>query len=127
MLHVAVDSKKIMIEQLEREIDYMLALHDQAAVNYLRIRINPESPFLAAATGKLPRLVRLGALLHATDAIHSETETAQDLRFLLDAGSPLGGARPKSAVTLTDERLALAKFPMPDDTRNIAAGEILAL
>jgi len=72
-------------------------------------------------------LVRLSALLHATDAIHNETETAQDLRFLLGAGSPLGGARPKSAVTLTDERLALAKFPKPDDTRNIAAGEILAL
>ncbi|MCX6924243.1 MAG: HipA domain-containing protein, partial [Verrucomicrobia bacterium] len=49
------------------------------------------------------------------------------LRFLLCAGSPLGGARPKSAVALPDGRLALAKFPKPDDTRDIAAGEILAL
>jgi serine/threonine-protein kinase HipA len=49
------------------------------------------------------------------------------LRFLLGAGSPLGGARPKSAVSLADERLAIAKFPKPDDTRDIAAGEILAL
>src|SRR5437867_7558412 len=56
-----------------------------------------------------------------------DTATADDLRFLLGAGSPLGGARPKSAVSLTDERLAIAKFPKPDDTRNIAAGEILAL
>ena len=83
--------------------------------------------FLAANSGKLPPLVRLNALLRATDAIHSETETAQDLRFLLGAGSPLGGARPKSAVALADDRLAIAKFPKPDDTRDIAAGEILAL
>jgi hypothetical protein len=52
---------------------------------------------------------------------------AQDLSCLLGAGSPLGGARPKSAVGLADERLAIAKFPKPDDTRDIAAGEILAL
>lgn len=52
---------------------------------------------------------------------------AQDLSCLLGAGSPLGGVRPKSAVGLADERLAIAKFPKPDDTRDIAAGEILAL
>jgi serine/threonine-protein kinase HipA len=49
------------------------------------------------------------------------------LRFLLGAGSPLGGARPKSAVVLADGRLALAKFPKPDDVRDMAAGEVLAL
>ena len=81
----------------------------------------------STTSGKLPPLVRLNALLRATDAIHSETETADDLRFLLGAGSPLGGARPKSAVSLAEERLAIAKFPKPDDTRDIAAGEILAL
>ena len=32
----------------------------------------------------------------------------------------------KAAVSLADERLAMAKFPKPDDTRDIAAGEILA-
>jgi len=98
-----------------------------ARVGALRFRLNSGSPFLAATIGKLPPLVRLNALLRATDAIHSETETALDLRFLLGAGSPLGGARPKSAVSLADERLGMAKFPKPDDTRDIAAGEILAL
>jgi serine/threonine-protein kinase HipA len=96
-------------------------------VGALRFRLNAESPFLAPTSGKLPPLVRLNALLRATDAIHSETETAQDLRFLLGAGSPLGGARPKAAVSLADERLAIAKFPKPDDTRDIAAGEVLGL
>jgi serine/threonine-protein kinase HipA len=119
--------KKVLTPKPYRDIDYVLALDDVARVGALRFRINAESPFLAATTGKLPPLVRLSALLRATDAIHSETETAQDLRFLLGAGSPLGGARPKSAVSLADGRLAMAKFPKPDDTRDIAAGEILAL
>ena len=119
--------KRVLTLKPYRDIDYVLALDDVARVGALRFRVNAQSPFLAATTGKLPPLVRLGALLRATDAIHSETETAQDLRFLLGAGSPLGGARPKSAVSLADERLAMAKFPKPDDTRDIAAGEILAL
>lgn len=119
--------KKVLTQKPYRDIDYVLALDDVARVGALRFRLNSESPFLAPATGKLPPLVRLSALLRATDAIHSETETAQDLRFLLGAGSPLGGARPKSAVSLADEQLAIAKFPKPDDTRDIAAGEVLAL
>jgi serine/threonine-protein kinase HipA len=119
--------KKVLTQKPYRDIDYVLALDDMARVGALRFRVNAESPFLAATTGKLPPLVRLSALLRATDAIHSETETAQDLRFLLGAGSPLGGARPKSGVSLADQRLAMAKFPKPDDTRDIAAGEILAL
>ena len=30
-------------------------------------------------------------------------------------------------MTLADGKLAIAKFPKPDDVRDIAAGEILAL
>ena len=84
-------------------------------------------PFLAAGSGKLPPLMRLQALLRATEAVHAESETAQDLRFLLGAGSPLGGARPKCAISLADDGLAIAKFPKPDDTRDMVAGEVLAL
>jgi len=119
--------KKVLPQKPYRAIDYVLALDDASRLGALRFRQDAGSPFLAASTGKLPPLIRLQALLRATDAIHSETDTAADLRFLLGAGSPLGGARPKSAVALLDGRLALAKFPKPDDTRDIAAGEILAL
>jgi serine/threonine-protein kinase HipA len=119
--------KKVLAQKPYRDVDYVLALDDVARIGALRFRVNADGPFLAPTTGKLPPLVRLNALLRATDAIHSETETAQDLRLLLGAGSPLGGARPKAAVSLPDERLAMAKFPKPDDTRDIGAGEILAL
>jgi len=119
--------KKVLTQKPYRDIDYVLALDDASRIGALRFRLDAKNPFLAVTHGKMPPLVRLNALLRATDAIHSETETAQDLRFLLGAGSPLGGARPKAAVSLKDERLAIAKFPKPDDTRDIAAGEILAL
>jgi len=119
--------KKVLAQKPYRDIDYVLAIDDVARIGALRFRFDAHSPFLAPTSGKLPPLVRLNALLRATDAIHGETETAQDLRFLLGAGSPLGGARPKAAVSLADDQLAMAKFPKPDDTRDIAAGEILAL
>jgi len=119
--------KKVLAQKPYHEIDYVLALDDASRIGALRFRRDANSLFLGTTSGELPPLVRLNALLRAMDAIHSETETAQDLRFLLGAGSPLGGARPKSAVSLADDRLAIAKFPKPDDTRDIAAGEILAL
>ena len=119
--------KKVLTQKPYRDIDYVLALDDASRIGALRFRTESKSPFLAPTSGKLPPLVRLNALLRATNAIHSETETAQDLRFLLGAGSPLGGARPKAAVGLANGQLGIAKFPKPDDTRDIAAGEILAL
>jgi serine/threonine-protein kinase HipA len=119
--------KKVLAQKPYRDIDYVLALDDSTRLGALRFRVDTAAPFLAVSTGRLPPLIRLEALMRAADAIHSETDTAADLRFLLGAGSPLGGARPKSAVSLADGHLALAKFPKPDDTRDIAGGEILAL
>ena len=60
-------------------------------------------------------------------AIQANTESAEDLRLLLNEGSPLGGARPKSAVINSEGSLAIAKFPSPDDDYSIPHGEILAL
>lgn len=110
-----------------QELDYVLALDDSSRIGALRFRASSDGAFLATGGGKLPPVVQLPALLRATEAIHSETETAKDLRFLLGQGSPLGGARPKSAVLLADGSLGIAKFPKPDDIRDIAAGEVLAM
>ena len=119
--------RKVLAQKPWRDLDYVLALDDVSRIGALRFRDAGGGAFLAPTTGKLPPLVRLGTLIQAADAIHHESETAADLRFLLAEGSPLGGARPKSAVLLKDGSLGIAKFPKPDDTRDIAAGEILAL
>ena len=119
--------KQVLDQKPYQDLDYVLALDDVSRIGALRFRADARGPFLATAEGRIPPLMRLGALIHAADAVHGETETAKDLRFLLGQGSPLGGARPKSAVALPDGRFAIAKFPKPDDIRDIAAGEILAL
>jgi len=119
--------KRVFAQKPYQDLDYALALDDASRIGALRFRTEAGGPFLAVGEGQIPPLLRLGALIHAADAVHGETETAKDLRYLLGQGSPLGGARPKSAVALPDGRFAIAKFPKPDDVRNIAAGEILAL
>ncbi len=119
--------KHVLDRKPYQDLDYALALADVSRIGALRFRRETTGPFLAAGKESIPPLVNLAALLRATDAIHEETESAADLRFLLGAGSPLGGARPKASVSLADGRLALAKFSKADDIRDIAAGEILAL
>jgi serine/threonine-protein kinase HipA len=119
--------KHVLASKPYQDLDYVLALDDTSRIGALRFRATADGPFLATHEGKVPPLVQLSTLMNATDAVHGESETASDLRYLLGQGSPLGGARPKSAIVLPDGRLAIAKFPKPDDTRDIAAGEILAL
>lgn len=119
--------KGVLRQKPYHDIDYVLELDDVSRIGALRFRVNSSGSFLASTGRGLPPIVQLGALKRASDAIHSETETAEDLRFLLGYGSPLGGARPKSAVRLQNNRLGIAKFPKPDDLRDVAAGEILGL
>ncbi len=119
--------KQVIERKPYQDLDYVLALDDGSRIGALRFRADDNGPFQAASSGKIPPIVQLSALLNAANAVHGETETAQDLRFLLGQGSPLGGARPKSAVALSNGQLAIAKFSKPDDLRDIAAGEILAL
>ncbi len=110
------------------EIDYLLAVNDHTRIGALRYRRGGEAEFdRDMGRFRVPPLIRLPALLNATDAVLGNTETADDLKLLLNEGSPLGGARPKSAVVDEDGSLAIAKFPKPDDDRSIPHGEVLAL
>ena len=110
------------------EIDYLLAINDRTRIGALRCRREGTETFNQnIGRYRIPPLVRLPAFLNAADAILSNTETAEDLRLLLNEGSPLGGARPKSAVIDNDGHLAIAKFPKNDDDRSIPHGEVLAM
>lgn len=115
-------------ERTLSEIDYLLAITDRTRIGALRYKREGESTF-DHDTGqyKVPPLIQLPALVDAANAVHSNTETADDLKLLLNEGSPLGGARPKSAVADNDGSLAIAKFPKPDDDRSIPHGEVLAM
>ena len=110
------------------ELDYLLAINDYTRVGALRFMRDGESNFRHNIGQRtVPSLISLPALLNAAMAIQTNTESAEDLRLLLNEGSPLGGARPKSAVINSEGSLAIAKFPKPDDDYSIPHGEILAL
>ena len=110
------------------EIDYLLAITDQTRIGALRYKRENEASFdHDIGHYRVPPLIRLPALMNAADAVQANTETAEDLKLLLNEGSPLGGARPKSAVIDNDGTLSIAKFSKPDDDRSIPHGEVLAM
>lgn len=110
------------------EIDYLLAITDHTRIGALRYKRIGEGSFdHDIGPYRVPPLIQLPALINAADAVQANTETAEDLSLLLNEGSPLGGARPKSAVIDSDGTLAIAKFPKLDDDRSITHGEVLAM
>lgn len=118
---------RLLPQRPYRDIDHLLAVDDAARIGALRFRRSSHAQYQATGSGTIPPLVRLRELMASTDAIHTDTATAGDLQFLLGAGSPVGGARPKCLVQLPDGRLSIAKFPKPDDVRDVPAGEVLGL
>lgn len=108
------------------ELDYLLGVADRTRIGALRFKREGEDTF-SRNTGRTPPLIRLEVLVDAANAVQTNTETAEDLRMLLNEGSPLGGARPKSAVMDSDGTLAISKFPKPGDDRSIPHGEVLAM
>jgi serine/threonine-protein kinase HipA len=108
------------------EVGFLISLDDHSRIGALRYRSDETEDFLRASKDRrIPPLLTIPRLMNAADAVHTETATAEDLGYLLGHGSPLGGARPKSAIVEEDGTLAIAKFPKPDDIRNWAAGEVL--
>lgn len=110
------------------EADYLLAMSDHTRIGALRFKREGEKDFGPnSADDSVPPLIQLSALITAADAVMANQETADDLKLLLNEGSPLGGARPKSAVIDQDGTLLIAKFPKLDDDRSIPQGEVLAM
>ncbi len=110
------------------EADYLLLVDDEARQGALRFAEEDVGPFLAADLAhRIPPLVELPRLLHATERVIGDTETEDDLRLLLVPGSSLGGARPKAAVRDRDGALAIAKFAQKDDDFDVVAWEAVAL
>ena len=76
------------------EIDYLLRINDQTRIGALRYKREGETDCdHDIGRYRVPPLIRLPALLNAADAVQSNTETADDLKLLLNEGSPLAAAR----------------------------------
>lgn len=117
----------LLVKKPYRAIDYLIAVEDSTRIGALRIRKAGMTIFLGPTHRVIPPLIELRQLQAATDAMHDGSATSRDIAFLLGAGSSIGGARPKSLVVMPDGTLAIAKFSKPDDVRDIAMGEIIAM
>lgn len=102
-------------------------MDDETRQGALRVAASQGGPFLNnAANHRTPPLIELPALLTASEHVHDEVETEDDLRLLLAPGSSLGGARPKASVRDRDGQLAIAKFPHHGDQISAVLWEAVA-
>ena len=110
------------------ELDFLLRVNDTARVGALRFALAQGGVFQAPdAQSPIPPLVRLPALLAASDRIQAGDGVDDALRLLLAPGSSLGGARPKASVRDAGGGLAIAKFPAHTDVLDAVRWEAVAL
>ncbi len=109
------------------EAEFLLAVRDRLRQGALRLRDPRERTFLAPDGEGVPLLVDLPRLLSASSKLERDAETDDELRLLLEAGSSLGGARPKAHV-LDSGTLMIAKFPrLTRDPWSVIVWEQIAL
>jgi serine/threonine-protein kinase HipA len=113
----------------QNPLDFLLAIDDTNRVGALRFRDENGVFQRASQRGRraAPPLVELRALLSATHAVETNTDTAADLAYLRGRGTSLGGLRPKCSVVDDNGRLSIGKFPSVSDDRAVTKGEVLAL
>jgi len=104
-----------------RDADFLVGVRDDVRQGAIRFRHPGTRDYYSTHRSAVPRLIELPHLLHAVDHLGDEADS-QDLRDLIDAGSSLGGARPKAAVIDMSGRLAIAKFPRSDSDEWDVAG-----
>ncbi len=110
------------------ESDFLLRINDFTRQGAFRFADANQTLFLTQPEkgASVPPLVRLRAIMNASNRIASHTETENDLKLLLVPGSSLGGARPKASVTDGNGRLMMAKFPHPHDEWDVPLWEYIA-
>ncbi|TVR29640.1 MAG: type II toxin-antitoxin system HipA family toxin, partial [Nitriliruptor sp.] len=85
--------------------------------------------YQASAKTHVPRETHatLEELLTAADRLQAGEPFSEEIDRVLDAGTSVGGARPKATVTAADGRALIAKFSTPTDTYPVVKGEAVAM
>jgi serine/threonine-protein kinase HipA len=91
--------------------DFLLGVRDDTRQGAIRLRRPQTSDYYSMHHHAVPRLIDVARLMRAVDRLRSDSGFDRDLADLIDAGSSLGGARPKAAVLSSAGRLTIAKFP----------------
>lgn len=101
------------------DYEYMLGVSDYFRSGSIRIKDNNE--FILKNTN-IPKLTHLSEIENASSKLENEEYTQEDLRILFEAGSSIGGARPKASI-LHDNELYLAKFSSKNDEEQVILWE----
>jgi len=110
------------------ELDHLLGTRDDLRQGALRFRRQGPGPFLEVPDRGVPALTELGDLLAVVARVENDDAGADEVRRMVQAGSSLGGARPKTHVRDRDGSLAIAKFPSArTDTWEVMAWEYVLL
>jgi len=111
--------------------DYLLGVPDPYRKGAIRFMKEPYGVFLDSDECYDPpnwdslRELEEMSLKLAQDGVEQDPGYPQWLKQLVRMGSSLGGARPKVNVLDRDGNVWLAKFPSPDDDRDVGAWEML--
>jgi len=91
--------------------DFLLGVRDDTRQGAIRFRQSGNGSHYSAHRHAVPRLIEVARLMRAAERLESEGSFDRDIADLIEAGSSLGGARPKAAITDASGRLTIAKFP----------------
>ncbi len=101
------------------ELEYMLGVSDYFRIGSLRIAQNG---IFLTENKNIPKLINISQLESSSLRLDSESYDDDDIRYLMGAGSSLGGARPKASV-LDNNRLYIAKFISQKDEHSVILWE----
>lgn len=109
------------------ESDFLLGVCDLTRQGALRLKLDPNGPFVAENLGDAAppwtTLRRLEEAARHIDANDDEPTGEQWIQDLFLPGSSLGGARPKANVTAPDGSIWIAKFPSVKDEWDVGLRE----
>jgi serine/threonine-protein kinase HipA len=91
--------------------DFLLGVRDDTRQGATRFRQPQGGSYYSAHRNAVPRLIEVARLMRAAQRLGAEGTFDRDIADLIDAGSSLGGARPKATVISAAGRLTIAKFP----------------
>ena len=101
------------------DIEYMLGVSDYYRVGSLRLKTDE---IFQAPTNDIPKLVHINKLMRSSFNIEKDEYQRQDLSYLIEPSSSLGGARLKASV-LDKNKLYIAKFPSINDEHSVILWE----
>ena len=108
-------------------VDFLLQVSDQYRIGALRFR-DENGAFSGADAGRtVPPFIKLTDILAATEAVERDGETNEQIRYLMNESTSIGGLRPKASIVSPHGALEIAKFPSVHDVREVTRGEALAL